>query len=206
MSAAQTACRTCPLIVDCLYRAVVEYDVAGYVAGTTSSQRAQIRCRLDITVDPENFDTLAGVTGPHHQVKSQRGGTPPERPPGREPGDAGSPARLFGLHSQTPPAPRASRALGRDGHPDTSNRQRGPRRRGGCGRHHPISTQPRASGLALGSFPRPKRSSAQGDECSQIPGTDLHTRDLVRTNAQCRIEPKLQGPPVSDFIGAGTHL
>jgi hypothetical protein len=60
--------RGCPLIVDCLYRAVVEYDVAGYVAGTTPSQRAQIRGRLDITVEPENFDTLAGVTGPHHQV------------------------------------------------------------------------------------------------------------------------------------------
>lgn len=68
MSAAQTACRACPLIVDCLYRAVVEYDVAGYVAGTTPSQRAQIRHRLGVTVEPENFDTLAGVTGRHHQV------------------------------------------------------------------------------------------------------------------------------------------
>jgi hypothetical protein len=28
----------------------------------------RIRGRLDITVEPENFDTLAGVTGPHHQV------------------------------------------------------------------------------------------------------------------------------------------
>jgi len=68
MSAAQTACRACPLIVDCLYRAVVEYDVAGYVAGTTPSQRAQIRHRLDVTVAPENFDTVAGISGRHHQV------------------------------------------------------------------------------------------------------------------------------------------
>ena len=68
MSAAQTACRACPLIVDCLYRAVVDYDVAGYVAGTTPSERAQIRRRLDITVEPENFDALAGVTGRHQQV------------------------------------------------------------------------------------------------------------------------------------------
>ena len=68
MSAAQTACQACPLVVDCLYRAVVEYDVAGYVAGTTPSQRAQIRHRLDITVEPENFDTLAGISGRHHQV------------------------------------------------------------------------------------------------------------------------------------------
>ena len=40
ITAAQAACRECPLIIDCLYRAVVEYDVAGYVAGTTPPQRA----------------------------------------------------------------------------------------------------------------------------------------------------------------------
>ena len=67
ITAAQRACRACPLIVDCLYRAVVEYDVAGYVAGTTPPERAQIRHRLDITLDPEDFDTLAGVTG-HRRV------------------------------------------------------------------------------------------------------------------------------------------
>src|SRR4029450_4890225 len=62
ITAAQAACRECPLIIDCLHRAVVEYDVAGYVAGTTPSQRAQIRRRLGITVEPEDFDSLAGVT------------------------------------------------------------------------------------------------------------------------------------------------
>jgi hypothetical protein len=65
---ARAACRECPLITDCLYRAVVEYDVAGYVAGTTPPQRALIRRRLDITVEPENFDTLAGVTRGNRQV------------------------------------------------------------------------------------------------------------------------------------------
>jgi hypothetical protein len=65
---AQRACRACPLMVDCLYRAVVDYDVAGYVAGTTPPQRAQIRRQLDITVEAEDFDTLAGVTGRHRQV------------------------------------------------------------------------------------------------------------------------------------------
>jgi len=68
ISAAQRVCRDCPLITDCLYRAVVEYDVAGYVAGTTPPQRAQMRRRLDITVEPEDFDTLAGVTGRHRQI------------------------------------------------------------------------------------------------------------------------------------------
>ncbi len=81
MSAAQTACRACPLIVDCLYRAVVDYDVAGYVAGTTPSERAQIRRRLDITVKPENFDALAGVTGRqvnHSEVVRLRNAHPDE--------------------------------------------------------------------------------------------------------------------------------
>ena len=65
---AKAACRECPLITDCLYRAVVEYDVAGYVAGTTPPQRALIRRRLDITVEPENFDTLAGAARRNRQV------------------------------------------------------------------------------------------------------------------------------------------
>jgi Transcription factor WhiB len=68
ITTAQAACRECPLIVDCLYQAIVEYDVAGYVAGTTPSQRAQIRRVLDITVEPEDFDTLAGATRRHRQV------------------------------------------------------------------------------------------------------------------------------------------
>ena len=55
ITTAQAACRECPLFIDCLYRAVVEYDVAGYVAGTTPAQRAQIRRRLDITVEREDF-------------------------------------------------------------------------------------------------------------------------------------------------------
>jgi hypothetical protein len=68
LTTAQAACRECPLIIDCLYRAVVEYDVAGYVAGTTPPQRAQIRRQLDITVKPEDFDSLAGVARHHRQV------------------------------------------------------------------------------------------------------------------------------------------
>jgi hypothetical protein len=68
ITTAQAACRECPLIVDCLYSAIVEYDVAGYVAGTTPPQRAQIRRLLDVTVEPEDFDTLAGATRRHRQV------------------------------------------------------------------------------------------------------------------------------------------
>jgi hypothetical protein len=68
LSTAEEACEACPLLVDCLYRAVVEHDVAGYVAGTTAAQRFQIRRRLQVSVDPEDFDTLAGVIGRHRQV------------------------------------------------------------------------------------------------------------------------------------------
>jgi hypothetical protein len=65
---AQATCRGCPLVADCLYRAVVEHDVTGYVAGTSARQRTEIRRRLRVVVPPEDFDTLAGVVGAHRQV------------------------------------------------------------------------------------------------------------------------------------------
>ena len=52
------------MITKCHYRAIVNYDVAG----TMPTQLARIRRRLDITVEPENFDALAGVTGGHRQI------------------------------------------------------------------------------------------------------------------------------------------
>lgn len=61
-------CHGCPLIAPCLYRAVVEHDVAGFAGGTTARQRSEIRGRLAIRVEPEDFDTLAGVTGRHRQI------------------------------------------------------------------------------------------------------------------------------------------
>ena len=65
---AKAACTECPLLADCLYRAVVVYDVAGFVAGTTERQRSEIRRRLGIRIAPEDFDTLAGVSGGHRPV------------------------------------------------------------------------------------------------------------------------------------------
>jgi hypothetical protein len=65
---AARACRSCPMIQECLYAAVVEHDVAGYVGGTTPDQRVRIRRALRISVQPEDLDTLAGVTGRHRQV------------------------------------------------------------------------------------------------------------------------------------------
>jgi hypothetical protein len=47
---AHRQCAGCPLMVDCLYRAVVEVDVSGFVACTTESDRAFIRRRLGIEI------------------------------------------------------------------------------------------------------------------------------------------------------------
>lgn len=58
---AAAVCAECPLFRSCLYDAVVEHDVAGFVAGTTPAQRTQLRLALGVRVEPEDFDTFAGV-------------------------------------------------------------------------------------------------------------------------------------------------
>lgn len=67
-SEAVQVCASCPLLSGCLYRAVVEYDVAGFVAGTTERQRRQIRSRLGVEVEQEDLDSLAGVVGGQRTV------------------------------------------------------------------------------------------------------------------------------------------
>lgn len=61
-------CARCPFREGCLYQAVAEHDVAGFVGGTTQRERNEIRRRLGVQVQPEDFDTLAGVTAPNRQV------------------------------------------------------------------------------------------------------------------------------------------
>ncbi len=65
---ATDVCAACPLLTACLYRAVVDYDVAGFVAGTTQRQRGEIRARLGVEVEAEDFDSLAGVVGGQRSV------------------------------------------------------------------------------------------------------------------------------------------
>lgn len=65
---AQQVCAECPLRQNCLYDAVVKHDVSGFVAGTSRRDRLEMRRQLGVTVQPEDFDTLAGVTGRHRQV------------------------------------------------------------------------------------------------------------------------------------------
>jgi len=52
-AAAHRQCARCPLMVDCLYRAVVEVDVSGFVACTTEDDRAAIRRQLGIEVQQQ---------------------------------------------------------------------------------------------------------------------------------------------------------
>jgi len=51
-AAAHRQCAACPMLVDCLYRAVVEVDVSGYAACTTEKDRARIRRELGIVLHP----------------------------------------------------------------------------------------------------------------------------------------------------------
>ncbi len=51
IAAARRGCASCPMLVDCLYRAVVEVDVSGFVACTTETERAALRDSLGISVD-----------------------------------------------------------------------------------------------------------------------------------------------------------
>ncbi|MDA8440304.1 MAG: WhiB family transcriptional regulator [Propionibacterium sp.] len=61
-------CAECTLMADCLYRAVVDCDIAGFVAGTTEAQRRAIRERLGIHVTAEDLSSLLGVRDRHHPI------------------------------------------------------------------------------------------------------------------------------------------
>ena len=65
---AENICLDCPLMTRCLYTAVVEHDVAGFVAGTTPRQRSEMRTLLGVRPQPEDLDTHAGVSAPNRQV------------------------------------------------------------------------------------------------------------------------------------------
>ncbi|WP_051209554.1 WhiB family transcriptional regulator [Propionicicella superfundia] len=65
---AQHLCTQCPVMAQCLYDAVVRFDVAGYAGGATAKQRAEIRVRLGIRVAYENFGSMAGVAAGRRQV------------------------------------------------------------------------------------------------------------------------------------------
>jgi AraC-like DNA-binding protein len=65
---ADLLCHACPLLEKCLYAAVVHHDVAGYAAGTTRKQRAELRAQRGVRVEPEAYDKHTRVTRHHRQV------------------------------------------------------------------------------------------------------------------------------------------
>src|SRR4029079_778133 len=68
---ARTSCAACPLLADCLYKAVVHTDVSGYVGCTTPLERRAIRKRVGITVGPEDMDSYAGTRGDRQPVEHE---------------------------------------------------------------------------------------------------------------------------------------
>ena len=76
-AAAHRQCAGCPMMVDCLYRAVVEVDVSGFVACTTEQDRAEIRRQLGIEIQQSStapYGTARVGSGPvsHEAVMAAR--------------------------------------------------------------------------------------------------------------------------------------
>ena len=65
---ARDACSRCPILADCLYKAVVQTDVSGYVGCTTPRERAAMRAMLGVTVGAEDLDAIAGARGSRQPV------------------------------------------------------------------------------------------------------------------------------------------
>lgn len=65
---ASAVCERCPLMDECLYQAVVDHDVAGFVAGTTEPQRMAMRRRLNVHVEPDDLSAWAGMRESQHRI------------------------------------------------------------------------------------------------------------------------------------------
>lgn len=65
---ARASCAACPLLVECLYKAVVHSDISGYVGCTTPKERAKIRRRLGVRVEAEDLDAASGARGTRRPV------------------------------------------------------------------------------------------------------------------------------------------
>jgi hypothetical protein len=68
---AKSLCASCPMFTDCLFNAVARHDVSGFVAGTTAAQRRSMRNLLDVEVQADDFDQLAGARGTRRPVSHE---------------------------------------------------------------------------------------------------------------------------------------
>lgn len=76
-AAAQRLCAGCPQMIDCLYRAVVQVDVSGFVACTTEHDRAEMRRQLGIEIQqaattPYGTARVGGGPVSHEAVMAAR--------------------------------------------------------------------------------------------------------------------------------------
>jgi hypothetical protein len=76
-ASAHRQCAGCPMMVNCLYRAVVEVDVSGFVACTTEDDRAEIRRQLGIEIQqssatPYGAARVGGGPVSHEAVMTAR--------------------------------------------------------------------------------------------------------------------------------------
>jgi hypothetical protein len=60
VEAARKRCAACPVLDECLYHAVVDVDIAGYLACTTEAQRKDMRRELGIEVADDD-SVMAGA-------------------------------------------------------------------------------------------------------------------------------------------------
>ena len=68
---AKSLCASCPMFTDCLFTAIAQHDVSGFVAGTTAAQRRSMRNLLDVEVQADDFDQLAGARGTRRPVSHE---------------------------------------------------------------------------------------------------------------------------------------
>ncbi|MDQ3628706.1 MAG: WhiB family transcriptional regulator [Actinomycetota bacterium] len=68
LARARRACAECPMLAECLYTAVAQVDVAGFMGCTTPRERKRIRDLLKISVADEDLDVIAGVRGDRRPV------------------------------------------------------------------------------------------------------------------------------------------
>lgn len=67
-AAARASCAACPILADCMYKAVAQTDVSGYVGCTSARERAAIRRILGVAVEAEDVDALTGARGTRQPV------------------------------------------------------------------------------------------------------------------------------------------
>lgn len=76
-ASAHRQCAACPMLVDCLYRAVVEVDVSGFLACTTEADRQKMRRLLGISVQqtattPYGAPRVGGGPVSHEAIMNAR--------------------------------------------------------------------------------------------------------------------------------------